>query len=661
MQAVIRWAPPPIASARYVAMQDFPKGDGGPDSPFDQALARHRAGDLPEADRLYRAALAAEPGRPEVMRYLGLLEQERGRFNEARGLLTAALQAQPNDPQGWARLGAVHSVLGAMPAAIAAYDRALEQEPRLVEAWNGRGNALIRQGGLEAALKSYDRALEQDPAHVPSLANRGVALRDLGRPEEALESYGRVLKLRPDHVFAHNNRGVALMDLGRPAEALTAFERALELKPDYADAWNNRGKALCEITDPVEGHGRAADALASFERALSLNPGQAEALDNKGVLLVELGRAEEAAAVFEQAIRLAPRAVRYYYHLTQARRLQPSDPHLAAMRALAREAGRLVMQDRIELEFALGEALDGLGDPAGAFEHFLEGNRLRRTQIPYGEAAAVRELEAIERAFTPERMARLEGGGDPSDVPVFVVGMPRSGTTLVEQILASRPGVHAAGETSAFPDAMAALAADAGRQNSFPAGLGRMPAAEVMELGGRYAARLAAAAPEAARVVDKRPGNFRYLGLIRLALPNARIIVTRRDPLDTCVSCFTKLFGLGVPYSFELGELGRYHRAFDRLMAHWIRVLPPSSLLEVRYEDLVADPELQSARILEHVGLEPARDPLDAHRTARRIRNASALQARQPVHSGSVGRWRRYEVFLGPLFEALGTATSGSP
>ena len=626
----------------------------GQDSSFRQALSRHRAGDLAEADRLYRAALAAEPGRAEVLRYLGFLEQERGRFPEAKALLEAALRARPDDAQAWARLGAVLSVLGAPEAAIGAYDRALQLEPGAVEALNGRGNALMRTGRLEPALESYDRALERDPANVPALANRGVALRDLGRAAEALESYGRALRLRPDHVFTHNNRGVALMDLGRPAEALAAFERALELKPDYADAWNNRGKALAEGSDPLEGQGRAADALASFDRAVALNPGQAEALDNKGVVLVELGRAEEAAAAFEQAIRIAPRAARYYYHLTQARRLQPSDPHLAAMRALARDAERLSLADRIEVDFALGEALDGLGDPAAAFERFIEGNRLRRSQIPYDEAAALQELDQVRRAFTAERIARFAGMGDPTPAPVFVVGMPRSGTTLIEQILASRPGVHAAGETAAFPDLMAFRGLEPGRIRG-------VTAKALGELGGHYAARLAMAAPEAIRVIDKRPDNFRRLGLIHLALPNARIIAVRRDPLDTCVSCFTKLFGAGAPYSFDLGELGRYHRAYDRLMAHWREALPPSALIEVVYEDLIADPQTQIARILGHVGLEAPGGAPDFHRTERRIRTASALQARRPLYGASVGRWRRYEPFLAPLIEALGEmATSAS-
>jgi hypothetical protein len=331
------------------------------------------------------------------------------------------------------------------------------------------------------------------------------------------------------------------------------------------------------------------------------------------------------------------------------------------MRALARGSAAMALPERIELAFALGEALDGLGDPAAAFGYFAEGNRLRRSQIPYDEAAAMAELAAIERVFTPDLMARLEGRGDPSSKPVFVVGMPRSGTTLVEQILASRPGVFAAGETSAFPEAMAAQTVAGGERLAFPTGVPRISGKALQELGSRYVARFAHAAPDAVRIVDKRPGNFRLLGLIRMALPGARIIAVRRDPRDTCVSCFTRLFGPGAPYSFDLGELGRYHRAFDRLMTHWARLLPDGTLLEVRYEDLIADPEAGIRRILDHAGLDSARGGLDFHRTPRRIRTASALQARQPLYAGAVGRWRRFEPSLGPLLEALGESPTSGP
>jgi len=636
-----------------------PAADLTPQGLLRQGLDRHKAGAFDEADRLYRAALAADPGQPDALRFLGFLEQERGRFAEARQLISSALRIRPDDAVAWARLAVVLNGLAAVPDALSAYDRALGLESRLPDAWNGRGATLVRLGRLDEALESFERALELDPGHVPALTNRGVALRDLGRAEDAVESYDRALQIRPDHVFSRNNRGVALMDLGRAHEALASFERAIELKPDYAEAWSNRGRALAAGADPLEGMGRADEALASFDRALALNPSYAEALDNKGVLLIELGRTEEAALAIERAIRLAPRSARYYYHLTQARRLQPADPNLSAMLALARDADRLIFQDRINLDFALGQALDEAGDAVQAFRYLAEGNAMRRAQIGYDEARALGQLGAIADAFTPELMQSEAGKGDLSELPVFIVGMPRSGTTLIEQILASHPRVFAAGETAALPEAVAAQPGAGGKPLKFPEGMARLSAKGLREVGARYVARLAAAAPEAIRVVDKRPDNFRLVGLIHLALPHAKIIVARRDPRDTCVSCYSKLFGAGAPYSFELGELGRYHRAYERMMEHWRRVLPEGAMLDVDYEALVADPEGQGRRILEFCGLQAGRGRIDTQRVERRIRTASALQVRQPIYAGSVGRWRRYEPFLGPLLEALGPSTSG--
>ena len=631
------------------------------DELLQQALERHKAGAQDEAGRLYRAVLAAKPGHLDALRLLGFLEQERGRFTEARQLLTTALRGRPQDAIGWARLAVVLSGLNELPAALSAYDRAVGQDTSLPDAWNGRGNALVRLGRLDEALESYDKALALAPEHVPALTNRGVALRDLGRTQEAIDSFEAALKLRPDHVFSHNNKGVALMDLGRPDEALASFDRAVQLKPDYAEGWGNRGRALAAGGDPLEGMGRAEEALASFDRAISLNPGYAEALDNKGVLLIELGRAEEAVLCIERALRLAPRAARYYYHLTQARRLQPADPNLAAMLALARDADRLSFLDRIELDFALGQALDGAGDAYNAFRYLAEGNAMRRAQMPYDEAWALGVLHEIREAFTPDLLQAKAGKGDPSDLPVFLVGMPRSGTTLIEQVLASRPGVFAAGETAALPLASAEQRLPGGKPFKVPDGAARLSAKGYGEIGARYVARLKAAAPDAVRVVDKRPDNFRLMGLIRLALPNARIIVARRDPRDTCFSCYSKLFGPAAAYSFELGELGRYHRGYERLMDYWREVLPEGAMLEVDYEALVADLEGEGRRIIEFCGLDPGAGGIDLQHGQRRIRTASALQVRQPVHAAAIGRWRRYEPFLGPLLQALGPSTSASP
>ena len=500
-----------------------------------------------------------------------------------------------------------------------------------------------RAGALEDAERLYGEVLSVQPDHVQALCNRGAALRDLERPAQALASYDRALALQPDHVWSLNNRGVALIDLKRPADALASFDRALALKPDYAEALNNRGKALMSL-DPAPDPDLA---LASYQRAISLKPDYAEAYDNKGMLLIELGRITEAAEAIERAVSLAPGRARFYYHLAETRRMQGADPQLSAMLAMARDMTTLGPDEQIDLHFALAKALADAGDHARSFEHLAQGNALKRAHVAYDEAATLRTFERTRKAFTRKLMAKAKRAGDPSAAPVFIVGMPRSGTTLVEQVLAGHPEVSAMGETNAFADAMAAEGVD------FPGGVPKMAAEALRRLGARYLDRIRAAAPDASRITNKRPDNFRFAGLIHLALPGAHIIHVRRDARDTCVSCFSKLFGVEVGYSFDLAELGRYHRAYQALMAHWRVVLPEGVMLEVDYEALVADLEGQSRRILAHCGVDWDPRCLDFHMSERRVRTASAAQVRRPIYTSSIGRWRIYEPFLGPLFDAL--------
>ena len=248
--------------------------------------------------------------------------------------------------------------------------------------------------------------------------------------------------------------------------------------------------------------------------------------------------------------------------------------------------------------------------------------------------------------FSAEIMRERAGQGDPSPLPVFIIGMPRSGTTLCEQILASHPKIHGAGELGDFEAAVAALDSAGG----IPSDIG---GEELRAIGAGYLARVAALAPHAARITDKMPANFRFAGLIHLALPNARLIHLRRDPVDTCLSCFSILFGGDQPFTYDLGELGRYYRAYQRLMAHWRAVLPPGVMLEVDYEALVGDFAREARGILTHCGIEWNDACLDFHKTQRPVHTASAVQVRQPIYRSSVGRWRPSGDVLRPLLDAL--------
>jgi tetratricopeptide (TPR) repeat protein len=482
--------------------------------------------------------------------------------------------------------------------------------------------------------------IKQSPGTAQALdAQRGL--------EEAAAEYRRALALRPDHAEAHCNLGTVLWKQRKLDEAAARLRHALALSPDYADAQFNLARVLYE-------RGSFDAAISHCEKAVALQPGNAEVHSFAGRVLLETGQLQRARAACETAIMLSPRCGAYYLNLAHCDRFGAAGPHLAAMETLAQDAAALGEQDRIDLQFALGKAYADLGEPERAFRHLLEANALKRRMLAYDEAATLGHLERIRSIFDEALIRAGRGRGHPSRKPVFIVGMPRSGTSLVEQILASHPQVFGAGEIGALQDSVAELGSRNGRSLPFPELLAALPSHRMRELGGRYLARIRAVAPAAVRITDKMPGNFRFAGLIHLALPNARIIHVRRDPIDTCLSCFSTLFTAGgSDYSYDLGELGRCYRAYAGLMAHWRKVLPADAMLEVQYEHVVEDLEGQARRLVAYCGLDWDARCIAFHATPRAVRTASAAQVRHPIYRSSIGRWRPERELLQPLLDAL--------
>jgi tetratricopeptide (TPR) repeat protein len=672
-----------------------------------RALEAHRRGAPKQAAAFYTRALKLEAGRFEALHGLGCLRFQEGRCEEAIRLLAAALKADPASAVAHANLGAVQGAVGDLADAVKSFERALSLEPGLPGALNGRGNALAQLGRHAEAVANYDQMLQVRPdagvlgeraaalmelgrtqealadaeaalALRPDLVraliirgnalralgrlvealasydevraidareaaapyNRGLVLADLGRLDEALESFGRALELRPRDARVLHNRGNALRALRRWASALRDFDAAVAITPDHAELLNDRANVLKDL-------GRDQEALAGYDAAIAARADCAEAHDNRGVLLLELGQPDAAAEAIETSIRLAPERVRSYYDLTLARPVKAGDPCLLALEKMAEGAVALSAQERIELNFALAKAYADLEDHEAAFPRLLEANALKRAATGYDEQATLDGLRQAREVFTPALIRSRSGQGHPSEAPIFVIGMPRSGTSLVEQVLASHPQVFGAGETDLFADAAAQVLKGCDAEGE------QLSAGALVALGGRYLDRIQARAPGAARFTDKTLDNARFAGLIHLALPNARIIHVRRDPVDTCVSCFSTLFFGELGFAYDLGELGRYHRAREALMAHWRAALPPQTFLEVRYEALVGDLEGETRRLLAHCALDWSPACLDFHRTQRPVRTASVNQVRQPLYRSSVGRWKAYEQRLGPLLAAL--------
>jgi len=364
-------------------------------------------------------------------------------------------------------------------------------------------------------------------------------------------------------------------------------------------------------------------------------------------LLNEVGRADDAMAAYDRALAAFPASAAAWFGRADLKKFTPDDPDLARMELLLASGGIERHGNLAFLRYALAKAWLDAGDIESGFHHLDSGSRMVRATLGWDADAADRQMAATAQIFTPALLAGSRGG-IPSDLPVFVLGMPRSGTTLIEQILASHPSVHGAGELAT----LGRLANGIG----FPGAVPRLSAEDFTALGRRYLDRVEPLAAGKSRVVDKMPGNFLFAGLIRLILPNARIIHCRRDPVDTCLSCYMKLFSGEQGFTYDLTELGRFHQGYQRLMAHWRDVLPPENFIEVDYESVVEDLEGQARRLIAFCGLDWNPSCLDFHQNTRAVRTASVTQVRQPIYKSSVGRWRRYQDHLGPLLAALGEA-----
>lgn len=578
---------------------------------------------------------------------LAFQHYQAGRLSQAERLYQRALAVDPNDVNSLHLLGIIAHQLGRSDLAITLIGKAITLNPRVPEFHNNIGLACQALGRLDDATTHYANALALRPQFAEVHNNLGHALEKLSQWDEAVACYHRAIALKPDYAEPHYNLGNILQAQGKLAEAAACYGRALSHKPDYAEVHNNLGNAL-------QAQGKLVEAVAFYQRALALKPDFAEAHANLGIVSMNIGRIDVARKHFETAIELEPRNPAYYLHCGETRRFLANDAHLVAMEELAKDPASLPLQQQIELHFALAKAYADVKDYQRSFQNLLKGNALKRAQIRYDEAATMAWFDSIEAVFTPELLREKEGlGGSQSATPIFVIGMPRSGTTLIEQILASHPQVHGAGELQTFGDIVKQVHELDGNPMPYPQFVPRLDAAAIANIGARYVREIRKLAPSAPYVTDKMPSNYSFVGLIHLALPNARIVHTVRDPVDTCVSCFSKLFGAEQNHTYDLAELGRYYRRYLGLMAHWHRVLPEGRILEVRYEDVVADLEVQARRIVAHCGLDWDARCLSFHATKRPVRTASAVQVRQPIYRTAVGRWRAYEGYLSPLLDAL--------
>ncbi|MEZ5775813.1 MAG: sulfotransferase [Hyphomicrobiaceae bacterium] len=676
------------------------------------AIARYNAGDLKGAQKELKRILGSHPSNADANHLMGLVALDSGSPPDAVKLISRSIAANGRNALALSNLGRAYKASGRIDEAIASYRRALAIEPRNPGILNNLGIALTDRDEAAEALQVLTTAGEISPDSPMVLTNLGNALRALQRLDEAVAAYRRAIGRDPRYLPALTNLGRALEEKGEPNEALGAFEAAFKIAPDDGETLRGLSGVLCRLErtrdalpllerarrldpadlatllslskaqtdlglldealetaremirlDPsiVEAHsvvamvltayGNVENALAARRRALEVAPGDVVTHCQLGETLLAADRKAEAVAAYRAALALDPEDTRTIRHLVFAERHRSMTPEIEHL--VARYDNE-AMEDgqRMELGFALARVFEQLGDHDRAFRYLSEANGLQRKTFDYSTEIAADYFARIRQVFTRDFFARTAGAGLADARPIFVLGMPRSGTTLTEQIIASHPDVRGAGELTDL-GAVMVLAGHGRNQIVYPETIASLDGAGLEGLGRAYMERIWRRHGSRQRFTDKMPQNFERVGLIRAMLPNAVVIHCRRDPLDNCLSIYKNFFAVGHQYACDLAELGHRHRLYQDLMAHWSEVLP-GFVYDLDYERLIADQEGETRRLIAHCGLEWNDACLDFHRAGNVVMTISTTQVRQPIYRDSVAQWRRYEAHLGPLKAALG-------
>ena len=682
---------------------------------FRTAVGHHRAGRFDEAEKLYHKIIDRHPEQPDALNFLGVLASQRGTHEKAIDFLRRAITVNRRKPTYHYNLGLAYQAAGNLIEAVASYRRVLELEPNNAAALKGLGGALLVTNRLEEAetcCRKVTRLLPEDPrAHnnlsavllgrnhlhdaeasareaLRLMPNYAEAFNNLGNVllaredyEEAAECYRKTLRLLPGYPEAHHNLGIALRGLAEHLEAAASIREAIKIKPDYAEAHNSLAStyralgygpdALYEyrqalrykpdydiarvgLANVLIDRGDWDASLARFQEILDQNPNSEQALVGKAGILERKGLIEESFAIIRPIVdggSPSPDVAGVFSGL--ARQFGREGEAIALLEdALA--SSELKSDQRSNLSFILGKLYDANGEFDLAFQHYSVGNELQPTKFDPKMFAAW--LDKVIEFYNNKRVRRMPRAANESVSPVFIVGIPRSGTSLTEQIVASHTKVYGAGELDDIPRIVRDVAGGPGSEQRFPDCVADLDSAALDVIAEKHIQQLREYDEKAEIFTDKMPYNFMYLGLIAQLFPRARVIHCVRDPLDTCLSCFFQNFARGNFQTYRLGHLGAYHVEYQRLMRHWHDVLD-IPIKDIVYEDLVADLEGKSRELVDFVGLEWDPQCLRFHESKRLVNTASYDQVRQPIYNRSVGRWRHYDRHLGPLKEALAGAS----
>jgi tetratricopeptide (TPR) repeat protein len=638
---------------------------------YEQCLASVRSGNIDRALGLITRACSAGHVPAQYHRVKADLLWRCGKFDQAIRLLESLIEQSPKDALSHGLLGDFLAERKEFAASKRCYEAAIALDPTLLGITHNLATVQQLLGHAGEAETLYRRVIARTPHHVDANLNLAVVLNALGRYQEGLSLVEGVVARSPQATKAYVIASAIELNSGHSIAALTWIEKAIAIAPDQTgfltrranilsnlghkdlaladcnsvlDRFPNDVEALQQKASVLRSLHRADEALDSLLLAESLSPDPASVVVDRAWILAELGRKDQALELLDKTLAARPNLASALDCRAFLTPLKPGHADLAAMEDIVGNRDAPI-HDRIRLSLSVGRTYLNADDGAKAFRYLNLGNGLRRNAVAYERAAEEQLFADVIRLFSAEDITRLAGVGIQSATPIFVFGMPRSGTTLVEQILASHHRVQGTGETP-YLDAIA-------RTSIISRSSSGLTPDNLLACGNRYLELISAHAPAATRFVDKTNSNFLYAGLISLLFPRARMIHCRRDPLDTCLSLYSLLFDHGHEFSYDLADLGHYYGLYRRIMAHWRNLLGPDGLLEIDYELLVDDTEAQVGKILNFCEFPWDDACLRFHETERLVTTSSFDQVRSPIYKKRVGRAEKFRPWLGPLVEAL--------
>ncbi len=582
-----------------------------------EAVTLQKQGRLGDAVLLYRRVLQQEPRHAAATHFLGLAAHQQGRDDEAETLMRQSVEIEPKNPVFLGNFAQLLVTRDKYQTAIPIFQQWLELDPKNASAWYQMGVTFDRLQGVEAAAECWRRALAVQPDFKPAL----VALADLLRASQLRE------------------------------EAEAAYREAIRQTPRDSDLYCKLAALLTEMQ-------RTDEALQVLDLTSGFDPDSPAVLCQRGITLSVCGDLDGAVARLHHAISLAPDFYEAYVYLTSLKKIPLDDPVYQRLENAAHIPGNLEDPGRcVNIQFSRARILQDNGDYERAFPCFTACKTARRSFVPYSHDGQAASFSAIRQLFDDAYIERMQGSGSQSDTPIFIIGMPRSGTTLLEQCLARHPEVRAGGEMVLLHAALRRRLNERYRTD-LAGGLRDLGISGYSELASNLAAAIQLQVGNSRFLTDKMPSNFALAGLLHVLFPRAAIVHSRRDALDTCVSCYTTLFKSAHGFADDLSDLGRYYRLYLEMMQHWRKLLPQNRFYELDYAALVTDPESEIRRLLAFLNLPWHPDCLNFGETSGPIHTASVIQVRRPLYQSSLGRWRHYQAHLSELRKALGDAAA---